>query len=210
MGRRPTTSHGAPRERPAAVAEFKFSDVEWARIAAGMGNAQNSDEYRPVIQKAARYLINARQNPELHPGYRSPPADRRAAAKIATAARKLSQELNRLPGYAIVDLAGAFAAARKGERPVDKTRKMDAFKLDLDRMAALAAYFSKNGYGFRAKAGSNVDLARNCAWGAAASWWERATGKRASAHELSEASQARLRSACLQTVCSCASCKNSP
>lgn len=183
MGRRSTTPRH-PSEM-GQLQEFKFSDPQWRRIAAEMGTTENLDQYRGAIEAAAASLVNAREYPEYHPGYRSSPRDRKSMSKVASSARRLVLALGELSGHARFDLECAFGAVRKSELPVDRGHKLRKFKADLAHMAAIAPYFSKAGG--KSKLPANVDLVRNSAWAAAASWWERATGKKASAHEKSQA-----------------------
>jgi hypothetical protein len=197
MVRKPGASRHLAEIGP--LQEFKFSDAQWKRIAVEMGNVENRDQWRPAIEAAAGYLLNARKNPEGHPGYKSPVGDRRAMSQVASSARRLLLALDELSGFARMDLEDAFGIILRRPRstPADnaanwayRAEPLRRFKADLSHVADIAPYFAKAG--FRApgsKVPANVDLVRNTAWAGAISWWERATGKQAKAHEKSEASE---------------------
>jgi hypothetical protein len=198
MARKPATARHLAEIGPRP--EFKFSDVQWKRIAAEMVNARDRDQYRGLIECAARELLNARQNPEGYSGYKSPQqrTDRAAIKKVASSAPRLFRALHELSGYALFDLEGPFNLIWQGRglpaatNFTERGEPLRMFIAELSHLADIAPYFVKAGFGARGpKVPANVDLNRNGAWAAATSWWERATGKRAKAYERAPAHKRR-------------------
>jgi len=150
-----------------------------------MGDDPN--KYRGALEQIARRLIYARQNPELFWWYRPPKnkSDRAGVKIIATAARRILRELEKLSAYASGEMQAAFAA--DGEIRPDNKLRMSAFHADVARLASLAEFFHQNGFGFKFREKPNFDDTRNRVWAQATYLWEQATGKRASAYERSQA-----------------------
>ena len=166
--------------------EFRFSDADWARIAAEMPGTEDVKQYRQPIEEAAAWLIYRRQNPELGPGYRSPVRDKKVSEKIETAARNLSLAMAELSGFARMHLEGMFGAGRAGEIFVDRTERLTAFKADVDRIASCAPRFLKGIGSSGPKLKGTADPVRIVAWANASACWEEATGKEATANPKSD------------------------
>jgi hypothetical protein len=167
--------------------EFKFTDPQWERIAAEMPGAQDVNQYRQSIEGVAASLVYRRQNPELGPGFRPTPRDKKVSKKMGAYARNMSLAMDEYSGFARMHLEGMFGAGRAGEIFVDRTRRLAVFKADVDRMARIASYFLKGIGSSGPKLKGKADPVRIVAWANASAWWEEATGKEATANPKSDA-----------------------